>query len=148
MGRLFVDGGWVLPVNRTFQLVDIIKRAIPANARKKGGHPAKRTFQALRIEVNHELDVLSRGLDAAIRWLNPGGKIAVISYHSLEDRIVKDCFRTMENPCTCPPELPVCVCGKKPVLKVETRKPLVPAADEIEDNNRAHSARLRVATKL
>ena len=96
----------------------------------------------------YKRQVLSRGLEAAIRWLNPGGKIAVISYHSLEDRIVKDCFRSMENPCTCPPEFPVCVCGKKPVLKVETRKPIVPATGEIEDNNRAHSARLRVATKL
>lgn len=148
IARFIVDARCEQPVNSTFQLVDIIKRAIPASARKKGGHPAKRTFQALRIEVNHELDVLSRGLEAAIRWLNPGGRIAVISYHSLEDRIVKDCFRQMENPCTCPPELPVCVCGKKPVLEVETRKPLVPAADEIEENNRAHSARLRVATKL
>lgn len=148
IARFIVDARCEQPVNSTFQLVDIIKRAIPASVRKKGGHPAKRTFQALRIEVNHELDVLSRGLEAAIRWLNPGGRIAVISYHSLEDRIVKDCFRQMENPCTCPPELPVCVCGKKPVLKVETRKPLVPAADEIEENNRAHSARLRVATKL
>lgn len=148
IARFIVDARCEQPVNSTFQLVDTIKRAIPASARKKGGHPAKRTFQALRIEVNHELDVLSRGLEAAIRWLNPGGRIAVISYHSLEDRIVKDRFRQMENPCTCPPELPVCVCGKKPVLKVETRKPLVPAADEIEENNRAHSARLRVATKL
>lgn len=136
------------PVNTTFKLVDIIKRAIPANARKGGGHPAKRTFQALRIEVNHELDALRQGLEAAIRWLDPGGRVAVISYHSLEDRIVKDMFRTMENPCTCPPDFPVCTCGRKPVLKVVTRKPIVPTDSEIEENNRAHSARLRVATKL
>lgn len=148
IARFIVDARCEQPVNSTFQLVDIIKRAIPAKARKKGGHPAKRTFQALRIEVNHELEALRAGLDAAIRWLDPGGRIAVISYHSLEDRIVKDVFRTMESPCTCPPDLPVCTCGKKPVLKVNTRKPIVPACDEVENNNRAHSARLRVATKL
>ena len=94
------------------------------------------------------MDVLRSGLDAAIRWLRPGGRIAVIAYHSLEDRIVKETFRTMENPCTCPPEFPVCVCGKKPVLKVNTRKPIIPSEREIEKNKRAHSARLRVATKL
>lgn len=148
IARFIVDARSERPVNTTFELVDIIKRAIPANARKTGGHPAKRSFQALRIEVNAELDVLSRGLEAAIRWLNPGGRIAVISYHSLEDRIVKDTFRSMENPCICPPELPVCACGRKPVLRIETRKPVMPAANEIERNNRAHSARLRVATKL
>lgn len=136
------------PITQTQQLVEVIKAAIPASARRAGGHPAKRTFQALRIEVNGELDVLRRGLDAAIRWLNPGGRIAVISYHSLEDRIVKDAFAHMSNRCTCPPDLPMCVCGKKPILKVITRKPLLPTAEEIERNPRARSAKLRVAQRL
>ena len=148
IARFVCDARCERPVKTTLQLVDIVKQAIPASARRSGGHPAKRTFQALRIEVNHELEALRAGLEAAIRWLNPHGRIAVISYHSLEDRIVKETFRHMENPCTCPPELPVCVCGNKPVLKVETRKPIVPTAGEIEENRRAHSARLRVATKL
>ena len=129
------------------QLVDIIKAAIPASARRAGGHPAKRTFQALRIEVNSELDVLRRGLDAAVRWLNPGGRLVVISYHSLEDRIVKETFNAYANRCTCPPDLPVCVCGKEPILDLVTRKPLLPTAGEIERNPRARSARLRVARK-
>ena len=130
------------------QLVDIIKAAIPASARRAGGHPAKRTFQALRIEVNSELDVLRRGLDAAVRWLNPGGRLVVISYHSLEDRIVKETFNAYANRCTCPPDLPVCVCGKEPILDPVTRKPLLPTAGEIERNPRARSAKLRVARKL
>ena len=129
------------------QLVDIIKAAIPASARRAGGHPAKRTFQALRIEVNSELDVLRRGLDAAVRWLNPGGRLVVISYHSLEDRIVKETFHAYANRCTCPPDLPVCVCGKEPILDLVTRKPLLPTAGEIERNPRARSAKLRVARK-
>ena len=135
------------PIETSDELVDIIKAAIPASARRAGGHPAKRTFQALRIEVNGELDVLKRGLDAAIRWLNPGGKIAVISYHSLEDRIVKDTFASYASRCTCPPDLPVCVCGRKPILSIETRKPRVPTTQEIERNPRARSAKLRVARK-
>ena len=129
------------------QLVDVIKAAIPASARRAGGHPAKRTFQALRIEVNSELDVLRRGLDAAVRWLNPGGRLVVISYHSLEDRIVKETFNAYANRCTCPPDLPVCVCGKEPILDLVTRKPLLPMAGEIERNPRARSAKLRVARK-
>ena len=129
------------------QLVDVIKAAIPASARRAGGHPAKRTFQALRIEVNSELDVLRRGLDAAVRWLNPGGRLVVISYHSLEDRIVKETFNAYANRCTCPPDLPVCVCGKEPILDPVTRKPLLPTAGEIERNPRARSAKLRVARK-
>ena len=129
------------------QLVDVIKAAIPASARRAGGHPAKRTFQALRIEVNSELDVLRRGLDAAVRWLNPGGRLVVISYHSLEDRIVKETFNAYANRCTCPPDLPVCVCGKEPILDLVTRKPLLPTAGEIERNPRARSAKLRVARK-
>ena len=129
------------------ELVEIIKAAIPASARRAGGHPAKRTFQALRIEVNGELDVLERALHAAVRWLNPGGRIAVISYHSLEDRIVKDIFNSYANRCTCPPDLPVCMCGKEPVLDVITRKPIVPTDAEIERNPRARSAKLRVAQR-
>lgn len=135
------------PIETSDQLVDIVKAAIPASARRAGGHPAKRTFQALRIEVNGELDVLSRGLEAAVRWLNPGGRVAVISYHSLEDRIVKNLFASYADRCSCPPDLPVCVCGKKPVLKVLTRKPILPTPEEIERNPRARSAKLRVAEK-
>ncbi len=136
------------PLETSAQLVEVIKAAIPASARRAGGHPAKRTFQALRIEVNGELEVLKRGLEAAIRWANPGGRICVISYHSLEDRIVKDMFASYANRCTCPPDLPVCMCGKEPILKVITRKPVVPTAEEIERNPRARSAKLRVAEKL
>ena len=135
------------PIETSEQLVAIIKAAIPASARRAGGHPAKRTFQALRIEVNGELDVLKQGLESAIRWLNPGGRIVVISYHSLEDRIVKDVFQSMRDRCTCPPDLPVCMCGKKPILDVITRKPILPSAEEIERNPRARSAKLRVAQK-
>ncbi len=130
------------------QLVDVIKAAIPARERRAGGHPAKRTFQALRIEVNGELAVLQRGLEAALRWLNPGGRLVVISYHSLEDRIVKDFIASYANRCTCPPDLPMCVCGRKPVLKAITRKPILPTAEEIARNPRARSAKLRVAEKL
>lgn len=135
------------PIETSEQLVEIVKSAIPASARRAGGHPAKRTFQALRIEVNAELDVLRRGLDAAVRWLNPGGRICVISYHSLEDRIVKDTFASFANRCTCPPDLPVCVCGKQPVLDIVTRKPLVASPEEVERNARSRSAKLRVAQK-
>lgn len=136
------------PIETSEQLVDIIKAAIPASARRAGGHPAKRTFQALRIETNSELSVLRQGLEAAVRWLEPGGRIAVISYHSLEDRIVKELFSQYENPCVCPPDLPICVCDQKPILKIITRKPCVPSVDEVERNPRARSAKLRVAEKL
>ncbi|BAK44138.1 16S rRNA (cytosine(1402)-N(4))-methyltransferase RsmH [Eggerthella sp. YY7918] len=135
------------PIETSGQLVELIKAAIPASARRAGGHPAKRTFQALRIEVNGELDVLRRGLDAAVRWLNPGGRLVVISYHSLEDRIVKETFNSFANRCTCPPDLPVCVCGKQPILDIITRKPVLPTEDEIARNPRARSAKLRVAQK-
>lgn len=136
------------PIETTFELVDAIKAAIPAAARRHGGHPARKTFQALRIEVNHELEVLERGLEAAVCWANPGGRICVISYHSLEDRIVKHIFGEMSQGCTCPPDLPVCVCGHVPVLKVLTRKPLVAGEEELERNPRARSAKTRVAVKL
>ena len=136
------------PLRTTGDLVEAVKAGIPAAARRHGGHPAKRSFQAIRIEVNHELDVLERGLEAAVRWLNPGGRICVISYHSLEDRIVKRLFQEMSQGCTCPPDLPVCVCGHVPVLKVITRKPLVASADEVERNPRARSAKIRAAERL
>lgn len=143
-----VEARKTAPITESEQLVEIIKAAVPASARRAGGHPAKRTFQALRIEVNGELDVLRSGLEAAVRWLAPGGRIAVISYHSLEDRIVKDLFRKLSQGCTCPPDLPVCVCGNKPVLKVLTRKPILPSLEEIQRNPRSRSAKLRIAERL
>ena len=136
------------PIETTVELVDAIKAAIPAAARRHGHHPARKSFQAIRIVVNRELDVLERGLEAAIRWLNPGGRVCVISYHSLEDRIVKHIFQEMSRGCTCPPELPVCVCGNVPTLRVITRKPLVASADEVKRNPRARSAKIRVAERL
>ena len=135
------------PIETSEQLVDVIKAAIPASARRAGGHPAKRTFQALRIEVNGELDALKRGLDAALRWLNPGGRLVVMSYHSLEDRIVKDLFSSYADRCICPPDLPVCACGRKPIVDIVTRKPVIPTPEEVERNPRARSAKLRVAEK-
>lgn len=136
------------PIETSGQLVEIIKAAIPASARRAGGHPAKRTFQALRIEVNSELSVLRSGLEAAVRWLNPKGRILVISYHSLEDRVVKEVFADHARTCTCPPGLPVCACGANPALKIVTRKPILPTPEEIERNPRARSAKLRVAEKI
>ena len=136
------------PIQTSAELVEVIKAAIPASARRAGGHPAKRTFQAIRIEVNSELTVLRAGLEAAVRWLNPGGHLVVISYHSLEDRIVKETMAAGANRCTCPPDLPLCVCGRKPILEVETRKPITPSAEEVNRNPRARSAKLRVARKL
>ena len=136
------------PIETTGDFVEVIKAGIPAAARRHGGHPAKRSFQAVRIEVNHELEVLERGLEAAIRWTNPKGRICVISYHSLEDRIVKHMFQEMSQGCICPPEIPVCVCGHVPTLKVITRKPLVASPQEVERNPRARSAKIRVAMRL
>lgn len=136
------------PLETTGDFVDVIKAGIPAAARRHGGHPAKRSFQAIRIEVNHELDVLERGLEAAIRWLNPGGRVCVISYHSLEDRIVKHLFQELSQGCTCPPDIPVCVCGNVPIVKVSTRKPLVATAEEVARNPRARSAKIRTAERL
>ncbi len=136
------------PIATTGDFVDVIKAGIPAAARRHGGHPAKRSFQAIRIEVNHELEVLERGLEAAIRWTNERGRICVISYHSLEDRIVKNIFKGMSQGCTCPPDIPVCVCGNVPTLKVITRKPLVASPEEVARNPRARSAKIRVAQRL
>jgi 16S rRNA (cytosine1402-N4)-methyltransferase len=135
------------PIATTTELADLVKNAIPASARRVGGNPAKRTFQALRIAVNDELAVIEKGLDAAARWLNPGGRLAVLTYHSLEDRIVKGFMRRMVDRCTCPPDAPICVCGKKPVFTRVSKKPLVPTGEEIEANPRSASAKLRVAIK-
>lgn len=135
-------------IDTTFQLVDIIKAAIPASARRDGPHPAKRTFQAIRIEVNGELDILEGAINNCIDCLNPGGRICIITFHSLEDRIVKNVYRKRENPCTCPPEFPVCMCGKKPEIKILSRKPILPSEAELDENARARSAKLRIAEKL
>ncbi len=128
----------------TGELIHVIKAAIPAKARATGGHPAKRTFQAIRIEVNRELYVLDHSLGDMIDLLNDKGRICVITFHSLEDRIVKNKFRESENPCTCPKEFPVCICGKKPKGKVITRKPIVPSEEELEENTRSKSSKLRI----
>jgi 16S rRNA (cytosine1402-N4)-methyltransferase len=132
------------PIETTFELVEVIKHAIPAKVRAKGGHPAKQTFQAIRIELNRELEVLSNVLENMVELLNPGGRICIITFHSLEDRIVKNAFRKLENPCTCPPNFPVCVCGAVSKGQVVTRKPILPSAEECERNSRSKSAKLRV----
>jgi 16S rRNA (cytosine1402-N4)-methyltransferase len=136
------------PIERTGQLVDVVRASIPAPARFGEGHPAKRVFQALRIEVNHELASLDAGLPAAFEMLRPGGRLAVISFHSLEDRIVKRFLRDRARGCTCPPELPVCMCGHEPELRILTPKPLRPSAHEVDLNPRAAPARLRAAAKV
>ena len=135
------------PIETTGQLNELISAAIPAKIQKKGGHPSKRTFQALRIECIRELEVLKNSIDGLIGLLNPGGRICIITFHSLEDRIVKTAFRRNENPCTCPPDFPVCVCGKKPVGRVVTRKPILPTEKEMEENPRSKSAKLRIFEK-
>ena len=132
------------PYETTGELIETIKAAIPAKIRATGGHPAKRTFQAIRIELNHELDVLNRSIDTMIDLLNPGGRLSIITFHSLEDRIVKKRFRDNENPCICPPEFPVCMCGRKSKGTVITRKPIVPGEEELEYNKRSKSSKLRV----
>ncbi|HBM47683.1 16S rRNA (cytosine(1402)-N(4))-methyltransferase RsmH [Clostridium sp. AM42-4] len=132
------------PYETTGELIETIKAAIPAKIRATGGHPAKRTFQAIRIELNHELDVLNRSIDTMIDLLNPGGRLSIITFHSLEDRIVKKRFRDNENPCICPPEFPVCMCGRKSKGTVITRKPVVPGEEELEYNKRSKSSKLRV----
>lgn len=148
IAREIVRRRQVTPLQTTGDFVEAIKAGVPAAARRHGGHPAKRSFQAIRIEVNHELDVLERGLEAAVRWLNPGGRVCVISYHSLEDRIVKQHFQELSKGCTCPPDIPVCVCGNVPIVKVTTRKPLVATAEEVARNPRARSAKIRCAERL
>ena len=136
------------PVETTFELVDLIKQALPMAAKRGKGHPAKQTFQAIRIEVNHELDYLKECIEGSFERLNPGGRFCIITFHSLEDRIVKQMFHSYTIGCTCPPEFPVCVCGKKPRAKLVPKKPIEPTPEEIEQNNRSRSAKLRVLEKL
>ena len=135
------------PIETTFELVEIIKAAIPMKVRKRTGHPAKKTFQAIRIELNKELEVLKNSLDEMIDCLNDKGRLCVISFHSLEDRIVKVNFKTNQNPCVCPPEFPICICEKKSKGVVITRKPIIPTEEEITNNKRAKSSKLRVFEK-
>jgi 16S rRNA (cytosine1402-N4)-methyltransferase len=136
------------PIETTGELNEIIKAAIPAKMRAVGGHPSKRTFQAIRIECNRELEVLKSSLDDMIELLNPGGRICIITFHSLEDRIVKSAFRKNENPCTCPPDFPVCVCGQVSKGRVVSRKPILPSEEELAVNKRSKSAKLRVFEKV
>lgn len=136
------------PIETTGQLVEIIKAAIPAAARREGGHPARRTFQAIRIAVNDELGALERGLEGALRVLRPGGRLAVITFNSLEDRIVKQTFARWAKPCICPPDIPVCVCGRVPLAEPVTRRPVKASAREVEENPRSRSATLRAVVKL
>ena len=132
------------PVETTGQLIEIIKAAIPMKVRAVGGHPAKKTFQAIRIELNQELEVLNNSIDVMIDLLNPGGRLGIITFHSLEDRIVKTRFKNNEDPCICPPDFPVCMCGKQSKGRVITRKPIVPTEQEIKENKRSKSSKLRV----
>ena len=138
----------IKPIETTGELVEVIKKAVPKGARKDGPHPAKRTFQALRIAINNELGILEQAIEDMAGLLAPGGRLCIITFHSLEDRIVKQTFHRLEHPCTCPPEFPVCVCGKKPSIRVITRKPILPSEEELEFNPRARSAKLRILEKL
>lgn len=135
------------PICTTGELTDIIRSSIPMKFQKKGGHPAKRTFQAIRIELNKELEVLRESLDDMIELLNPGGRLCIITFHSLEDRIVKNAFRKNEDPCICPSDFPVCVCGRTSKGKAITRKPILPSSEEMEENSRSKSAKLRIFQK-
>ena len=136
------------PIETTGQLTEIIRQSIPMKFQKKSGHPAKRTFQAIRIELNRELDVLRETLDDMIELLNPGGRLCIITFHSLEDRIVKSAFKKNEDPCTCPKDFPVCVCGNKSKGSIVTRKPILPSEEELEYNSRSKSAKLRIFERV
>ena len=136
------------PIETTLELVEVIKNAIPAKARREGPHPAKRTFQAIRIEVNSELTILNKTIEDGVSKLNKGGRMAIITFHSLEDRIVKLKFRELANPCTCPKEFPICNCGKTPTVKLLKRKAIEPSKEEVEVNPRSRSAKLRVIEKI
>ena len=136
------------PIETTYELVDVIKKAIPQSARKDGPHPAKRTFQAIRIAVNRELEIIEPTIQDIVERLNPGGRLCIITFHSLEDRIVKHAFKNLEDPCTCSKHLPMCVCGKEPQVKVITRKPILPSEEEVEMNPRSRSAKLRIIEKI
>ena len=144
IAKHIVQARAVKPVETTAELSEIIRASIPMKFQKKSGHPAKRTFQAIRIELNRELDVLRDSLDDMIDLLNPGGRLCIITFHSLEERIVKSPFRKNENPCTCPPDFPVCVCGKKSKGSIITKKPILPSEEELEYNSRSKSAKLRI----
>ncbi|MCI6188695.1 MAG: 16S rRNA (cytosine(1402)-N(4))-methyltransferase RsmH [Clostridium sp.] len=148
IAKFIVDKRADKPIETTLELVDIIKAAIPAKARREGPHPAKRTFQAIRIEVNGELAILNKAIEDGVEHLNKGGRMAIITFHSLEDRIVKLKYRELANPCTCPKEFPVCICGKKPLVKIISRKAIEPSKEEVEKNPRSRSAKLRILEKL
>ncbi len=148
IAEFIVNERKIKPIETTFELVSVIKKAVPKGARADGPHPAKRTFQAIRIEVNNELGILEGAVSDMVDLLKSGGRICVITFHSLEDRIIKNVFRNLENPCTCPRDFPICVCGKKPRVRVITRKPILPGQEELEVNRRAHSAKLRIVEKL
>lgn len=135
-------------IETTLELVEIIKAAIPAKARREGPHPAKRTFQAIRIEVNKELEILNKTVEDGVNHLNQNGRMAIITFHSLEDRIVKIKYKELEDPCNCPKEFPICNCGKTPIVKIISKKPIEPSADEVEENPRSRSAKLRVCQKI
>ncbi|TDT61865.1 16S rRNA (cytosine(1402)-N(4))-methyltransferase RsmH [Fonticella tunisiensis] len=135
-------------IETTYELVNVIKAAIPASARREGHHPAKRTFQAIRIEVNREIELLEQAVNDCIDVLKKNGRLCIITFHSLEDRIVKNVFKKRENPCTCPPNFPVCVCNNEPDVKIITKKPIVPSDEEVEMNPRSRSAKLRIAEKI
>jgi len=147
IAKFIIEARMDKPIETTFELVEVIKKAIPAAARKDGPHPAKRTFQAIRIEVNNELKIIDQTIEATVKRLNKGGRIAIITFHSLEDRIVKTAYKNLAQGCTCPPEFPICICGGKPKVKIISRKPILPSDEEIEMNPRARSAKLRVAEK-
>jgi 16S rRNA (cytosine1402-N4)-methyltransferase len=148
IARVIVEKRKQSPIETTGELVELIKEGIPAAARRTGGHPAKRSFQALRIAVNDELGAFEEGLHQAVRCLAPGGRVSVITFHSLEDRICKQIFSSYLEKCTCPPDFPLCVCGGKGVMRLVNRKPLIPTETELAENSRARSAKLRVAEKL
>ena len=148
IAKFIVDKRADKPIETTLELVDIIKAAIPAKARREGPHPAKRTFQAIRIEVNGELAILNKAIEDGVEHLNKGGRMAIITFHSLEDRIVKLKYRELANPCICPKEFPVCICGKKPLVKIISRKAIEPSKEEVEQNPRRRSAKLRILEKL
>ena len=148
IAEFIVEHRQIEHIKTTGELVSIIKKAIPANARKEGPHPAKRTFQALRIAVNKELEILQAAVADSVTLLKPGGRICIISFHSLEDRIIKEAFRDLAKGCTCPPKLPICCCGGLKVVKIITGKPILPSEQEIANNPRARSAKLRIAEKI
>lgn len=148
IAKFIIERREVKPINTTLELVEIIKAAIPAKARREGPHPAKRTFQAIRIEVNSELSILNKAIEDGVNRLNKGGRMAIITFHSLEDRIVKIKFKELATACTCPKEFPICVCGGKAKVKLISRKAIEPSKEEVEENPRSRSAKLRVIEKL